>query len=147
MNWGWKITILYIFFAAGILTLVFLSINQKIDLVDKNYYEKELVHQSRLDQQANYASLDKKCSFQFENGKAVVLFPFTLNEMKDATVKVYCPSNNAFDASYNLTASADSAFAFSLPTGIPSRYNIEVFWKKDGKEYYFEEIIGHKHVH
>ena len=147
MNWGWKITILYLFFAAGILTLVFLSINQKIDLVDKNYYEKELVHQSRLDQQANYASLEKKCSFQFENGNAVVRFPFTLNEMKDATVKVYCPSNNAFDASYNLTASADSAFAFSLPTGIPSRYNIEVFWKKNGKEFYYEEIIGHKHVH
>jgi uncharacterized membrane protein len=70
-----------------------------------------------------------------------------LNEMKDATVKVYCPSNNAFDASYNLTASSDSAFAFSLPTEIPSRYNIEVFWKKNGKEYYCEEIIGHKHVH
>ena len=46
MNWGWKITILYIFFAAGILTLVFLSIGQKIDLVDKNYYEKELVMKS-----------------------------------------------------------------------------------------------------
>ena len=132
MNWGWKITVLYVLFAAGILSLVFLSINQKIDLVDKNYYEKELVHQSRLDQQANYASLEKKCSFQFENGNAVVHFPFTLNEMKDATVKVYCPSNNKFDACYNLT---------------PSRYNIEVFWKKNGKEYYFEEIIGHKHVH
>jgi hypothetical protein len=89
----------------------------------------------------------EKCSFQIENGNAVVRFPFTLNEMKDATVKVYCPSNNAFDASYNLTASSDSAFAFTLPTGIPSRYNIEVFWKKDGKEFYYEEIIGHKHVH
>jgi hypothetical protein len=147
MNWGWKITILYISFAAGILTLVFLSINQKIDLVDKNYYERELVHQGRLDQQKHYAALEKKCSFQFENGTVVIRFPFMLNEMREATVKVYCPSNNAFDASYNLTASSDSAFAFSLPTGIPSRYNIEVFWKKDGLEYYFEEIIGHKHVH
>ncbi len=66
MNWGWKITILYIFFAAGILTLVFLSISQKIDLVDKNYYEKELVHQSRLDQQANYASLEKNVLFKLK---------------------------------------------------------------------------------
>lgn len=147
MNWGWKITILYISFAAGILTLVFLSINQKIDLVDKNYYEKELVHQGRLDQQKHYATLEKKCSFEFENGTVVIHFPFMLNEMRDATVKVYFPSNNAFDASYNLTVSSDSAFAFTLPTGIPSRYNIEVFWKKDGLEYYFEEIIGHKHVH
>jgi hypothetical protein len=147
MNWGWRITILYILFAAGILTLVFLSINEKIDLVDKGYYEKELVHQGRLDQQSNYAALPNKCSFQITDGNATVNFPFMLNEMKDATVKVYCPSNNAFDASYNLTASTDSAFSFSLPTGIPSRYNIEVFWKKGGKEYYFEEIIGHKHVH
>ena len=81
MNWGWKITLLYISFAAGILTLVFLSINQKIDLVDKNYYERELVHQSRLDQQKNYAALEKKWSLQFENGNAVVHFPFLLNEM------------------------------------------------------------------
>jgi len=147
MNWGWKITILYIFFAAGILTLVFLSINQKIDLVDKNYYEKDLVHQGRLDQQANYAALPMKCSFQIKHGNATVYFPFMLNEMKDATVKVYCPSNNAFDASYNLSPTADSAFTFTLPNGIPSRYNIEVFWKKDGKEFYFEEVIGHKHVH
>lgn len=147
MNWGWKITLIYVLFAAGILSLVFLSVNEKIDLVDKNYYEKELVHQNRLNQQANYASLSKKCTFHFENGNAVVHFPFALNEIQEATVKVYCPSNNAFDASYNLNATADSAFAFTLPTGIPSRYNIEVFWKQNGKEFYCEEIVGHKHVH
>jgi hypothetical protein len=147
MNWGWKITVLYVFFAAGILTLVFLSVNEKIDLVDKNYYEKELVHQGRLDQQTNYNALPKKCSFQISNGNASVYFPFALNEIENATVKVYCPSNNAFDASYNLSTTADSAFTFTLPTGIPSRYNIEVFWKKDGKEFYGEEVIGHKHVH
>jgi hypothetical protein len=110
MNWGWRITILYILFAAGILTLVFLSINEKIDLVDKGYYEKELVHQGRLDQQANYAALPNKCSFQIAKGNAVVHFPFMLNEMREATVKVYCPSNNAFDANYNLTALFPSHF-------------------------------------
>jgi hypothetical protein len=89
MNWGWRITILYILFAAGILTLVFLSINEKIDLVDKGYYEKELVHQGRLDQQSNYAALPNKCSLQIAKGNAVVHFPFMLNEMREATVKVY----------------------------------------------------------
>lgn len=147
MNWGWKITVLYVLFAAGILSLVFLSVNEKIDLVDKNYYEKELVHQSRLDQQSNYNALTEKCSVRLANGNATVKYPYQLNEIEAATVKVYCPSNNAFDASYNLTASTDSAFTFTLPNGIPSRFNIEVFWKKDGKEYYFEEVIGHKHVH
>jgi len=41
MNWGLKITLLYVGFVAMILTLVFKASGEKVDLVTKDYYAQE----------------------------------------------------------------------------------------------------------
>ena len=42
MNFGVKITVLYLSFVALILTLVFMSFSQKVELVSKDYYAQEI---------------------------------------------------------------------------------------------------------
>ncbi len=49
MNWGVGIAIVYILFVLGMLTLVFKSRSQKIDLVTENYYQQELAYQEEID--------------------------------------------------------------------------------------------------
>jgi len=49
MNWGIKITILYIGFVILISSLVFISATNKSELVAKDYYAQELKYQDRID--------------------------------------------------------------------------------------------------
>ena len=51
MNWGNRILLVYIFFVAGIMLLVYKSSIQKTDLVTPDYYTKELAFQSTIEEQ------------------------------------------------------------------------------------------------
>ena len=42
MNWGHKIIIVFVVFAAGILTLVTKSMRTRVDMVTPDYYGEEL---------------------------------------------------------------------------------------------------------
>ena len=56
-NWGYKILIVYLAFAGGILYMVYLTTLQNRDLVSENYYEEELAYQKVIDKSAKTAQL------------------------------------------------------------------------------------------
>src|SRR6478609_1391336 len=49
MNWGHKLTIVFVGFALLIGTLVYKCIQQKFDLVSDDYYTQELKYQDKID--------------------------------------------------------------------------------------------------
>ena len=49
MNWGNKLVLVFIVFAALIFTLVYKAVNTKFDLVSKDYYKDELRYQEKID--------------------------------------------------------------------------------------------------
>jgi hypothetical protein len=49
ISWGIKIAMLYCGFVALIIIMVSMAMNQKIDLVSKDYYEQELNYQKKID--------------------------------------------------------------------------------------------------
>ena len=53
MNWGHKITLVFIVFAIAILGMVYVASQQTNELQDENYYEKELVYQTVIDGRNN----------------------------------------------------------------------------------------------
>ena len=57
LNWGYKILIVYLMFAAGMLTMVYLTTQENRDLVSDNYYEEELAYQEIIDQSSRTAKL------------------------------------------------------------------------------------------
>jgi hypothetical protein len=58
MNFGVKITALYLGFVALILTLVFMSFGQKVELVSKDYYAQEIAFQDKINSINNERSLN-----------------------------------------------------------------------------------------
>ncbi len=53
MGWSKKITFAYVGFVALIVTMVVVSMRQKVDLVSKDYYAKELNYQSDINKMSN----------------------------------------------------------------------------------------------
>ena len=53
MNWGHGILAVIILFVLGIGSMVYVSSRQKIEMMDDQYYERELKHQSLIDGEEN----------------------------------------------------------------------------------------------
>ena len=60
MNWGIKIILSFIIFAAGVISMVAISISNNTDLVSDNYYEKEIKYQNEIDMMNRSAFLKDK---------------------------------------------------------------------------------------
>ena len=57
LNWGTRITVLYLGFVALIVFLVAGSMRQSFDLVSPDYYQKELEYQSVIEAGKNQAAV------------------------------------------------------------------------------------------
>jgi hypothetical protein len=53
MNWGHKITIVIIVFLVGMLGMVFIALRQNNEMIDDDYYKKELAYQQVIDAKNN----------------------------------------------------------------------------------------------
>jgi len=53
MNWGYKILVVIVAFIIAMLSMVFVAFRQTNDMLDENYYEKEMNYQSLIDAAQN----------------------------------------------------------------------------------------------
>jgi nitrogen fixation protein FixH len=100
MNWGTRIVLLYTAFIAGILYLVFRCTAENIDLVEKDYYAKELAFQDRLLSQENAQQSAFRIIWNYDavNGILVVDYPDTLQQLPvTGTITFYRPDNAGLD--------------------------------------------------
>jgi hypothetical protein len=147
MNWGWKIIALYAFFVVGILTLVYKSTHEKVEMTETNYYEKELVHQDQINRRENYNALAAKCTFEQRNDSVIITYPVDLNAIESGTIHLFCPSDSKYDIFLDLPKQTGNSYAFAIGSNLPSRFNVDIIWKSEGKEYAHTQEFGAKYVH
>ena len=141
MNWGTKIVIVYVFFVAGILFMVFRSSTQKTDLVTTDYYAKELKYQQKIDEMNRVAALSASPEIQIEGRQAVIFFPkeFTGKLVKGEAV-LYCPSDERKDIKNHFSVQ-DQPLRFIIPSTNKGLHELHLSWETDGITYYFEKKI------
>jgi hypothetical protein len=87
-------------FMGFILTLVTIMMRQKIDLVEEDYYKKELNYESQLDAQRTYASAAEKINVQEETDSLLVYFPPAF-QAEDVTIALQRPDDKRRDMLLN----------------------------------------------
>lgn len=108
MNWGYKIVLLYTVFVAGILYLVYRCTGEDIDLVEKDYYARELAFQQRIDGEMNAENSAFKMSISYDSTlqKVIVEYPDTLKKSKnEGYIIFYRPDNAKLDFKVPVDAS------------------------------------------
>jgi len=99
-NWGTGIFLFYSAFVIFMLSLVFMSMQQKIELVTENYYTKGVDFQTQINEQSNVAALVEKPTVkQLENGNVEIKFPASENlESKiNGEIAFFRPSDKDLD--------------------------------------------------
>jgi hypothetical protein len=142
MNWGWKITTVYVTFVIGILTLVFKARSERVDLVSTDYYAQELAYSQRLEAQRNAATLSALPSAVLNDDGLDILLPLECSAATEIKLHVYCPSNAAHDRIYTLEPKHQQQLSTSdWMIGI---YIIKWSFRIGDKNYYYEQAIDKK---
>ena len=101
MNWGKGIIIGMALFMGFILTLVTIMMRQKIDLVEEDYYQRELNYDDQFNAQKMYASTVEKISFESKTDSLLIYFPENFRS-KEVTIHFSRPNDKKSDVSFTL---------------------------------------------
>jgi len=141
-NWGTKIAILYLGFVALILTLVFKSMAQKVDLVSDDYYEQEIKFQDQLNGLKNTGELKGNFMISAKEQSVKIEIPEGLRDQQlIGKVKFYRPSDNALDVEFPLSVSKEGEQVINSSKFKRGSYKIQFKFKANNKDYYYEESL------
>ena len=131
MNWGNRIVIAFVCFAAFIGYMVVRAFQEDFDLVAEDYYAKEIAYQDKLDKLSN-AAKDQQLVTIDQTAQAIIL---EFSEAAKGEIQFYHPSRKLFDRSFEI--SLNSAFQQSIDKEelVPGNYRINISWEMKGKEY------------
>jgi hypothetical protein len=142
LSWGYRIAILYIGFVALIGFMVILCINQRIDLVSDDYYEKELVFQNKINETNNANNLDEKITHTISDNALEILFPSSLKGVAlTGDVLFFRPSDAAKDFKCSLSVDANNIQKIDLTKLTKGMYKMQVSWKANNTSYFAEQVI------
>lgn len=141
MNWGLRIIILYAGFVALILTLVFKATGEKIDLVSKDYYEQELLHQDKMEAIKKGNSWKDLIQLELKQHSLLVKFPEEFPAYETGEVSIYRPSDSSQDKSFPLVLNTSFHQEISTEGWQVGYYAIHLKWTYKGNHYFIEESI------
>lgn len=133
----WVITS-FVLFALFIGTLVFVCVREDISLVSNNYYQDELVHQVKMNQQRNMADLKDQPEIKMADAQIDVFFQ-SLEKMDKGELRVARPSDERLDQRFELTSQPGQSF--TLARWERGLYRVSMQWSMEGKDYYYEKLI------
>ncbi|WP_217603041.1 FixH family protein [Chitinophaga sp. GbtcB8] len=142
IHWGHKIILVFLLFAAGILTLVVKSIGTKIDMVTTDYYGAELKYQQVIDGRKNTAALSAPVSISQPEGLVLLTFPPELQGQNvQGQVLFYRPSDAHKDFSLPLTLDEQGRLPVSKQKFIPGSYHVKIQWTLNNTPYFQETAL------
>jgi hypothetical protein len=142
MNWGHKLTLVFVVFASGISYLVYRSMNVDTQLVTKDYYKDELRYQQIIDGKNTANSLSSRVAIRLRDKTVSVQMPA---EMKDQNVSgsiwFYCASDANKDRHIAIQLDKHAAQEINKAIFQPGVYTVKFDWSSRNKNYYSEETM------
>lgn len=143
MNWGYKILIVIVLFLAGMGFMLSVAMKQKNEMVDDNYYVKELHHQEQIDASKNLNSLSDKLLVNITTNHIQIQIPAAArNADVQGSVVFLRSSDQRLDKNYPLILDDNGMQKFESSSFVRGQYTLRVSWKNGDKSYYYEERIN-----
>ncbi len=138
-NWGTGILItIIVFMIVTIGTVVFLM-NQDVDLVATDYYNKGIQHQEQIDRVNRTNEMDETVQINPENGFVRFIFPKSFAQKNfSGTVQFYRPSNSKKDFLLPISIDTSAQQIVSTQNLEKGYWTVKLNWIQDSVEYYKE---------
>ncbi len=141
-NWGTGILLSIIVFMAILVSIVYVFMNQDVDLVTKDYYSKELKYQDRINKINNTTELGKEIDILFRDNIVSLTFPDSVFDKKaSGTIYFYRPSGSKKDFTVPLAVLNNNTQLVNTASLEKGLWRVKVEWGMGGKDFYTEKSI------
>lgn len=141
-NWGTGILITIIVFMMITLGTVFTFMNEKVDLVTDNYYEKELKYQRQIDKLNRTHDMGMQVDIQLSINEIVLTFPDSINaEEINGNVFLYRPSDSKYDIKLPVQINTNGQMIISTDKLIKGFWKVKVEWNVDNDSFFSENSL------
>lgn len=138
ISWGTGIVIAFIIFVIFSLGTTIYLMNQKVDLVEEDYYKKGIEYQKDIDVQRKSSELSEKIKFDFNGQYLTISFPYNFSDDKiSGEILLYRPSDSGLDMKIPL--STDSLTQIIPVSNLTKGFwRVKLRWQYEGQDYYDE---------
>jgi len=142
MNWGIRITVVYVCFVVLMVGMVTVSSNNKNELVAKDYYAQELKYQDRINAIDNEKKLAKSIEVNIREKDILISFPREIAQDFSGEIIFFRPSDASKDVMIKMAFDKSGAQLISKNMLVKGAYKLCLSWKSDNKNYYKEQVIN-----
>jgi hypothetical protein len=142
-NWGHSIALVYTLFALSTVGFVVFAMEQRVDLVSPDYYEKSVALDARRAAEANARALGADFAItDTEGGRSVtVRWPASATIGASGTVSLYRPADSTADRHAPMAPGAAGTQTIALSDLAPGRWTLQVEWTANGRAFYAERDV------
>ena len=138
-HWGIGIAVVYMGFVLIRIITIIISEQNDVDLIAKNYYEREIKYEERIQEIRNTKSLSEPLSVKTEKRTVTITFPKQFqNDLLRGNITFFRPSNKGMDTIISLKPDSNSVQRMQLHSLIRGYWKIQISWEYETKKYYEE---------
>lgn len=138
ISWGTGIVIAILIFVFVVVAQTIFLMNQKVDLVEEDYYKKGIEYQKDIDVMKKSRELSEPVRFNFTGEYFIIDFPENLSDNKiSGEILFYRPSDSKLDIKFPV--STDSLTQIIPVSNLQKGFwRVKLKWQYDGQDYYDE---------
>jgi nitrogen fixation protein FixH len=142
-HWGWGIAAVYTVFASATLGFAVFAMDQRVELVSGDYYQRALQHDQRMAAEANAAALEDGFRVDVVAAKpTLVLQWLTARPARGGgLLTLYRPSDDSKDRAIAVAPDSSGIQLVPLAGLTPGRWVAQVQWRANGRDYYVERNV------
>jgi len=138
-NWGTGILITIIVFMVITISTVVYLMNQDVDLVVRDYYDKGIHHQEQIDRMNRTNKMGDEVSISPKNGFVRLVLPKSFAQKSlIGIIQFYRPSDSKKDFSVALSIDTSAQQLISTKDMDRGYWKVKLNWTQDSVEYYKE---------
>ncbi len=142
MNWGKSITIVIVSFIAIVLGMVYVASKQTNEMIDKNYYDKEIKYQTLIDAAENLNKVSKDSLITQSQQSVQIKIPQALcHNFKHGKLVFLRNDDQKKDLEQAFTPDAEGLFALEKARFSKGRYKVRIEWMNENTPYYREQNL------
>lgn len=142
-HWGHSIALVYGLFAVSTIGFVVFAMEQRVDLVSTDYYEKSIALDARRAAEANARALGDgfRITPAADGSEVTVQWTGTSLQGATGTLTLYRPSDAAADRVTPMAPDGAGRQALSLAGLNAGKWMVQVEWIAGGTAYYAEREV------
>lgn len=141
-HWGINTAIFYIAFVVALIAFVIFTRFNQVDLVDENYYDKEIKYQSTIDKIERTNKLDEPLKIETADSYIRVSYPklFKSSEIK-GEITFFRPSDKTKDFTLPVKSDDTGYQVISSSNMTKGMWRMKIDWAVGDSTYYSEEVL------